>query len=154
MENKWSYNIKGTWEKMNQQASQLITKGDSAMLEQFTSYTRNYFNTSIAVNIINGKLTESIIKNSWAYQEVVWMENKWSYNIKGTWEKMNQQASQLITKGDSAMLEQFTSYTRNYFNTSIAVNIINGKLTESIIKNSWAYQEVVKIEDKGIVWYP
>ena len=49
---------------MNQQVSQLITKGDSAMLEQSTSYTRNYFNTSIAVNIINGKLTESNIKNS------------------------------------------------------------------------------------------
>ena len=48
---------------MNQQVSQLITEGGSAMPEQPTSYTRNYFNNSIAVNIINGKLTESIIKN-------------------------------------------------------------------------------------------
>ena len=81
------------------------------------------------------------------------MEIKWSYNIKGTWEKMNQQVSQLITEGGSAMPEMPNSYTRNYFNNSIAVNIINGKLTESIIKNYWAYQ-VVKIEDKWIAWYP
>ena len=47
---------------MNHQVSQQITEGGSAMPEQPTSYARNYFNNSIAVNIINGKLTESIIK--------------------------------------------------------------------------------------------